>query len=65
LYNYRTKEGIQKSIRGLVRRAAYMHDSTKAIELFNWHYEELKQYYQEFFPDVKQMAKQKLSELLA
>lgn len=65
LYNYRTREGIQKSLRGLVRRAAYMHDSTRAIELFNLHYDELKECYQEFFPGVKQMAKQKLAELLA
>jgi len=65
LYNYRTREGIQKSLRGLVRRAAYMHDSTRAIELFNQHYDELKECYQEFFPGVKQMAKQKLAELLA
>ena len=65
LYNYRTREGIQQSVRGLVRRAAYMHDSTKAIELFNLHYDELNQYYREFFPDVKQMAKQKLAEFLA
>ena len=65
LYNYRTREGIQQSVRGLVRRAAYIHDSTKAIELFNLHYDELNQYYREFFPDVKQMAKQKLAEFLA
>jgi acyl carrier protein phosphodiesterase len=65
LYNYRTREGIQKSVRGLVRRATFIHDSSRAVDLFNRHYDELKQYYQEFFPDVKQMAKQKLAELLA
>ena len=65
LYNYRTREGIQKSIRGLVRRATFIHDSTKAVELFNTHYDELNQYYHEFFPDVKQMAKEKLAQLLA
>jgi acyl carrier protein phosphodiesterase len=65
LYHYRTREGIQKSVRGLIRRATFIHDSTKAVELFNLHYDELHQYYQEFFPDVKQMAKQKLKELLA
>jgi acyl carrier protein phosphodiesterase len=65
LYHYRTKEGIQKSLRGLVRRASFIHDSTKAIEVFNEHYLELKECYEEFFPDVKQMAKQKFAELLA
>lgn len=65
LYNYRTKDGIQKSLRGLVRRASFIHDSSKAIEIFNEHYDELKECYEHFFPDVKQMAKQKLGELLA
>ncbi|HEX8313648.1 MAG TPA: ACP phosphodiesterase [Flavisolibacter sp.] len=65
LYHYRTPGGMQRSLRGLARRAAYMNDSTKAFELFQLHYDELKQYYHEFFPDVKQMAKQKMTELLA
>jgi acyl carrier protein phosphodiesterase len=65
LYNYRTREGIQKSLQGLVRRAAFINDSTKAIEVFNENYDELRDCYRAFFPDVKQMAKQKLAELLA
>jgi acyl carrier protein phosphodiesterase len=65
LYYYHTKEGMERSLRGLVRRATYINDSTKAYELFLSHYDQLKACYQEFFPDVKQMAKQKLEELLA
>ena len=65
LYHYCTVEGIQKSLRGLIRRASFVHDSAKAWELFLSNYEELKACYAEFFPDVKQMAKQKLAELLA
>ncbi|RYF87331.1 MAG: DUF479 domain-containing protein [Chitinophagaceae bacterium] len=65
LYHYRTPEGIQKSLRGLARRAAYMNDSQKAFELFQLHYDELNQHYEAFFPDVKQMAKEKLAALLA
>lgn len=65
LYNYRTREGIQKALRGMVRRAVYISDSTKAIEIFNEHYDELRNCYTSFFPDVKQMAKQKLAALLA
>lgn len=65
LYNYRTKEGIQKSLQGMVRRAAFITDSTKAIEVFTDNYDELRTCYEAFFPDVKQMAKQKLAELLA
>jgi acyl carrier protein phosphodiesterase len=65
LYSYRTRDGIQKSLHGLVRRATFISDSIKVIELFNDNYDELKNCYTEFFPDVKQMAKQKLTELLA
>lgn len=65
LYNYRTTEGMQKSLRGLVRRAAYLSDSTPAFELFLQHYDELKACYREFFPAVKQTTKQKLAELSA
>jgi acyl carrier protein phosphodiesterase len=65
LYQYRTTEGIQKSLRGLVRRAAYIHDSTQAFTLFLAHYDELKACYDAFFPGVKQMAKQRLEELSA
>ncbi len=65
LYHYKTKEGIKKSLRGMIRRANFISDSDKAIDLFHQHYDALQQCYQQFFPDVKLMAKQKLDELLA
>jgi acyl carrier protein phosphodiesterase len=64
LYQYRTPEGIEKSLRGLVRRASFIHDSTEAFALFLSHYEELKACYEAFFPGVKQMAKDRLDSLL-
>lgn len=64
LYNYRTPEGIQKTLRGLVRRASFIHDSAPAYASFLLHYDELKACYEAFFPDVKQMAKGALDELL-
>ena len=64
LYHYRTPEGIEKTLRGLVRRASFIHDSTQAYALFLSHYDELKACYEAFFPDVKQMAKGRLQELL-
>lgn len=64
LYHYRTPEGIQRSLHGLVRRASFISDSATAFQLFLSHYNELRSCYEEFFPDVKQMAKQKLAELL-
>ncbi len=65
LYNYRTFDGIEKSLRGLIRRAAFISDSKPAVELLHTNYDELKSYYEEFFPAVKQFAKQKSAELLA
>jgi acyl carrier protein phosphodiesterase len=64
LYNYRTKEGIGKSLAGLVRRAAYLTESATAFGLLNQHEEKLAACYYQFFPDVKQMAKARLEELL-
>ena len=49
----------------MIRRASFITDSNTAVDLFHQHYNELQQCYQQFFPDVKLMAKQKLDELLA
>ncbi len=56
LYNYRYRQGIEKSLGGVVRRAKYLTESDTAYVLFNDHYDSLKQLYQLFFPDVKLMA---------
>lgn len=65
LYNYRTKEGIQKSIRGLVRRATYISDSETAYRLFETNYEILQYCFLNLFPDVKNFAKQEYQKLIA
>ena len=64
LYTYRTKEGIHRSLQRMVRRASYLSDSETAYHLLLRHDEELKHYYQAFFPDVKDFAQKKLQELL-
>jgi len=56
LYNYQFKEGIQKSFKGLVYRAAYLTESAVAFEIFNEHYTELQNCYQEFFPELLRFA---------
>jgi len=56
LYHYRYREGIQKSLGGLVRRARYLEESETAYLLFTTHYEELKRIYNLFFPELKTMA---------
>lgn len=65
LYNYRSKNGIRKGFEGLVYRAAYLHESEIAFSIFNEHYEGFKNYYNEFFPELKQYAYDSLSNLMA
>lgn len=64
LYNYRTIDGINKSFGGVVRRAVYLNNSSSAFDAFLKHYNELKECYEAFFPDVKQYAKEQLNLLL-
>ena len=56
LYNYRYREGIEKSLAGVVRRAKYLEESDPAFFLFNEHYDQLKNLYRLFFPELKLMA---------
>jgi len=56
LYNYRYREGIQKSLGGVVRRSKYLTESDTGYQLFLDHYDKLKKLYQLFFPDLKSMA---------
>ena len=57
LYHYRTHEGIRNSFGGLVRRAAYLNDAAPAFILFEEHYAQLQTCYRNFFPELKQFAK--------
>lgn len=56
LYNYRTIDGISKSMAGLVRRSAYLTDSAPAVVILQNNYQTLKGLYQVFWPDVKAFA---------
>lgn len=58
LYNYSHRTGVERSLAGLVRRAAYLTESRTAYNLFEAHYVHLQSCYRAFFPDVKQFAKQ-------
>lgn len=60
LLNYQSKEGIAKSIRGMVRRSSYLEESSTAIDLFHQHYSELAECYRLFFEDVKTYSKEQL-----
>ena len=65
LYKYRTIQGIENSFGGLVRRAAYLNESTTAFEAFMKHYDALKQCYEMFFPDVMKYAGEQFHFLIA
>lgn len=60
LFNYQYKEGIAKSIQGLVRRSSFLVDSITALHLFNEHYSSLAECYTAFMGDVKIFAKEQL-----
>ena len=61
LFNYRYREGIYNSFRGLVRRAVYLQDERPARQVFDRHYDQLRILYQQFFPGLKAFASQRLS----
>jgi acyl carrier protein phosphodiesterase len=62
LYNYRFPWGIERSFEGVARRAAYLSTDNDAFRLFEIHYNQFKQSYKEFFPDVKKLAFDLLNE---
>ena len=61
LWNYRTEEGILRSLRGLARRATYLTEGDTAFQLFLEHYQGLEACYQNFIPDVKSFTKQQIA----
>jgi acyl carrier protein phosphodiesterase len=58
LYHYQETGGIEKSLRGLVRRTSYLSESNTAYQLFLQHYSFLQQCFEGFFADVKRYAKE-------
>ncbi|NCI47685.1 acyl carrier protein phosphodiesterase [Sediminibacterium soli] len=62
LFNYRYRQGIENSFRGLVRRAQYLSDAARPFDAFQEHYDALKTLYGDFFPGVKNMALTHLTE---
>lgn len=53
LYNYSLREGIARSLEGMVRRARYLPDGAPVYALFEQHYEELAESYGKFFPELE------------
>jgi acyl carrier protein phosphodiesterase len=63
LFNYSTLSGIEKSFAGVARRAAYLNSSSTVFGAFVQHRQVLQQYYEVFFPDVKNFALNELKKL--
>lgn len=64
LYNYRSRRGIEKSMGGVVRRAAYLTESDTAFQLFEEQYQLLKDCYRQLWADLRQYSSQQLQYLL-
>ncbi len=59
LYNYRLTGGIEKSLKGVIRRAAYIDEAAPAIELFHQHYQPLQEIFRQFWPELEAFAREK------
>ncbi len=62
LYNYSNRWGIENSLHGVVRRAAYLTESATAFALFEQHFTTLQQCYQAFFPEMIAVVKKWMGE---
>ncbi len=56
LYHYQFYEGIRNSLGGLARRARYMEETETAFRLYIEHMEYIKAAYNNFFPELKEIA---------
>jgi len=63
LYNYQFKKGIHNSFAGMVRRAKFINDPQPAFAIFENHYDDLRNYYEIFFPDIRNFALDQLKNL--
>ncbi|MBS1496223.1 MAG: DUF479 domain-containing protein [Bacteroidetes bacterium] len=64
LYHYRMEEGIQKAFEGVRRRANYIRETENAYSIFISHKQDMQQWYEIFFPEVKKFAADTLASLL-
>lgn len=58
LYNYQYPWGIERSMAGLVRRSAWLSDSSTAFGLFERHHPDLQVFYDVFFPALKKFVQE-------
>lgn len=63
LYHYHEKWGMEKSLQGVVRRAAYLTESETAFRLFEENFDVLQDCYDAFFPELLAFVKNMLKEM--
>lgn len=63
LYNYRHREGLERSFNGLARRSLYITETASAVLIFQENAASLETLYAEFIKEVVPFAKAKLGEL--
>ncbi len=56
LYNYQYLHGIDNSFKSVTRKAKYLSSSENCFKLFEANYVALEKCYNQFFPEVKEMA---------
>lgn len=64
LYNYQHTARIEKSLRGLIRRSSFFHDTETVNGLFHKHYSFLQDCYTHFIEDVKTYAKEQYTSMI-
>lgn len=57
LCNYRHEWGIEFSFRNVVNKAQYLDKGTDVFPIFMENKEELKRYYDVFFPEIQEFCK--------
>ncbi len=64
LYSYKYETGLQKTLKGFVRRSKFLAESETASNLYHQHYHQLQNCYTNFFEDVKIFSEKSLNKLL-
>lgn len=63
LYNYQFAFGIKNSFEGLAHRARYLTEGITAYAIFQHNYEEIKDCFDQFFPELRAFALKKYSDI--
>lgn len=60
LYNYKSLEGIEKTIHGMCKRYPRLGDAELAMELFHVHYFQLEEIFNAYFPVLEKACIEKI-----